>query len=181
MLEKLIQYFVKRPLLTNLIFLTVIIGGVLSWRSIKKEEMPDVTFDRVRISATYPGATAEEVEHFVIKPIEDEIQGLDGIDRVTSSASEGQTDITVEIEKNYPDKDEVITEIRNAVLDVDQPDDVRDDPTVRVFKTAYGYKHIPLLRKHPCDQLNNGKVPTGFPGFPADRRECVRPCHPAAG
>jgi len=59
MLEKLIQYFVKRPLLTNLIFLTVIIGGVLSWRSIKKEEMPDVTFDRVRISATYPGATAE--------------------------------------------------------------------------------------------------------------------------
>ncbi len=136
MLEKFIQYFVKRHLLTNLIFMTVIIGGVLSWRSIKKEEMPDVTFDRVRISATYPGATAEEVEHFVTKPIEDEIQGLDGIYRVTSSASEGQTDITVEIEKNYPDKEEVITEIRNAVLDVDLPDDVRDAPTVRVFKTA---------------------------------------------
>ncbi|HOY09626.1 MAG TPA: efflux RND transporter permease subunit [Candidatus Omnitrophota bacterium] len=136
MLEKLIQYFIRRHLLTNLIFLTVIIGGILSWQNIKKEEMPDVTFDRVRISASYPGATAEEVEHFVTKPIEDEIQGIDGVYRVTSSATEGTTNITVEIEKDYPDKDEVITEIRNAVLDVDLPDDVRDDPTVRVFKTA---------------------------------------------
>ncbi|MFA5259814.1 MAG: efflux RND transporter permease subunit [Candidatus Omnitrophota bacterium] len=136
MLDKFIEYFIKRHLLTNLIFITVIVSGILSWHHIKKEEMPDVTFDRVSISASYPGATAEEVEHFVTKPIEDEIQGIDGVYRVTSNASEGATSITVEIEKDYPNKDEVITEIRNAVLDVDLPDDVRDDPSVRVFKTS---------------------------------------------
>jgi len=136
MLEKFINYFVNRHLLTNLMFIAVLVGGVLSWHNIKKEEMPDVTFDRVRISASYPGATAEEVEHFVTKPIEEEIQGLDGIYRITSTASQGNTSVSVEIEKTYPNKDELITEIRNAVLEVDLPDDIRDDPNVRVFKTS---------------------------------------------
>jgi multidrug efflux pump subunit AcrB len=44
--------------------------------------------------------------------------------------------VSVEIEKNYPDKDEVITEIRNVVLDVDLPDDIKYDPSIRVFKTS---------------------------------------------
>ncbi|MFH1359704.1 MAG: efflux RND transporter permease subunit [Candidatus Omnitrophota bacterium] len=136
MLEKFVQYFVKRHLVTNLIFLTVFVGGIFSWQQIKKEEMPDVTFDRVSISASYPGATAEEVEHFVTRPIEEAVEGLDGVYRVTSSASEGSTNVSVEIEQDYPNKDEVITEIRNAVLDVDLPEDVRDDPSVHVFKTT---------------------------------------------
>jgi multidrug efflux pump subunit AcrB len=98
--------------------------------------MPDVTFDRVRIAATYPGATAEEVEHFVTRPIEDEVRGIDGVYRIFSTSSQGSTVVIVEIEQQYPNKEEVITEIRNAVLDVDLPDDVRDKPNVRVFKTA---------------------------------------------
>ncbi|MCB9757979.1 MAG: efflux RND transporter permease subunit [Candidatus Omnitrophica bacterium] len=136
MLRALIAYFVDRHLLTNLIFVTVILGGIVSWQNIKKEELPDVTFDRVRISATYPGATAQEVEHFVTKEIEDAVKGLDGVYRVTSTANQGNTSITVELEQDYPRKDETITEIRNAVLSVDLPDDVRDDPIVRVFQTS---------------------------------------------
>lgn len=136
MLRALIAYFVDRHLLTNLIFLAVLIGGFVSWQNIKKEELPDVTFDRIRISANYPGATAQEVEHFVTKEIEEAVKGLDGVYRVTSTASQGSTSITVELEQNYSRKDEAIIEIRNAVLGVDLPDDVRDDPVVRVFQTS---------------------------------------------
>lgn len=136
MTERFISYFVSRHLLTNLLFITILIGGVLIWPSIKKEELPDVTFDQVRISATYPGATAEEVEHFVTKEIEEAIKGLDGIYRVTSTASQETTRINVELEKDYPDKNEAITEIRNAVSGVELPEEVRDEPSVRVFKTS---------------------------------------------
>jgi multidrug efflux pump subunit AcrB len=136
MLKKIISYFVDRHLLTNLIFITVIVGGIIGWQQIKKEEMPDVTFDFVRISANYPGATAEEVEHFVTKEIEEAVEGLDGVYRVTSSVTQGSTSVTVELEQNYPKRDEAIVEIRNAVLDVKLPEDVRDDPTVRVFETS---------------------------------------------
>jgi len=136
MLTKIVAYFADRHLLTNLIFLTVIVGGLSSWHHIKKEEMPNVTFDQVRISVNYPGATAEEVEHFVTKEIEEAVEGLDGVYRITSSASQGSTSVTVELEQHYPKRDEAIVEIRNAVLDVALPDDIRDDPSVRVFETS---------------------------------------------
>ncbi len=136
MLEKFINYFVERHLLTNLIFVVVVVAGLVSWQGMKKEEMPDVTFDRVSISASYPGATAEEVEYFVTRELEKAVRGIDGVYRVTSTAAQGSTSVSVELEKDYPDKDEAISEIRSAVQDVKLPDDIRDDPTVRVFKTS---------------------------------------------
>ena len=134
--EKLINFFLKRHLLTNLFFITVFVGGIFTWIQIPKEELPDITFDRVGVSVSYPGASAEEVEYYVTRPIEEELRGLDGIHRITSSTGIGTSSVSVEIEKNYPDKDEIISDIRNAVLDVSLPDDIRDDPRVRVFKTS---------------------------------------------
>ncbi|MDP8212138.1 MAG: efflux RND transporter permease subunit [Candidatus Zapsychrus exili] len=136
MKDKLIQFFLKRHLLANMIFIAIFIGGILSWTQIPKEELPDVTFDNVRISVNYPGASSEEVEYYVTQPIEEALRDLDGIYSITSSTGIGTCSITAEIEKNYPDKDEVITEIRNEVLNVGLPDDIRDDPRVRVFKTS---------------------------------------------
>ena len=135
-LKKTISYFINRHLLTNIIVASVFIGGILSWTLIKKEEMPDVTFDHVRISASYPGATASEVEHFITKPIEEQVSGLDGVYRVTSTSGDGSSSVSVELEKHYSNKDEAIMEIRNAVLDVKLPDEVKNEPRVRVFKTT---------------------------------------------
>ncbi|NOZ11967.1 MAG: efflux RND transporter permease subunit [Gammaproteobacteria bacterium] len=136
MLERFISYFVKHHLVTNLLFVAILVGGAMVWPSLKKEELPDVTFDRILISVNYPGATAEEVEYFVTKEIEEQIKGLDGIYRISSTASQETTRITVELEKFYPNKDEAIAEIRNAVLDAKLPDEVLDDPKVRIFKTS---------------------------------------------
>ncbi|MFH1797942.1 MAG: efflux RND transporter permease subunit [Candidatus Omnitrophota bacterium] len=136
MKETIINFFLKRHLLANLIFVTVLVGGVIAWNQIPKEELPDVTFDNVSISVSYPGASAEDVEYYVTRPIEEVIRSLDGIHKITSSSGAGSSSISVEIEKGYPDKDEVITEIRNAAGDIDLPDDIKDDPYVRVFKTS---------------------------------------------
>jgi len=86
-LEKIIQYFAKKHLLTNLIFTAIIIGGVFSWNHTKKEELPDITFDRVRISVRYAGASAEDVEYFISKPIEEKMRGVDGVYRIFSTSS----------------------------------------------------------------------------------------------
>ncbi|MFH1504874.1 MAG: efflux RND transporter permease subunit [Candidatus Omnitrophota bacterium] len=136
MKEKIIHFFLKRHLLTNLIFFTVFAGGFICWHQMPKEELPDITFDRVQVSVSYPGASAEEVEYYVTRPLEEAIRGLDGIYSLNSSTGTGNSSVSIEIDKNYPDKDEVITEIRNTVLDVNLPEDVIDDPKVRVFKTS---------------------------------------------
>jgi len=136
MISKLIEFFVNRHLLTNMLFVSVIIGGLFSWQEIKKEERPDITYDMIRVSASYPGATAEEVEHFVTRELEEELKAVDGVYRIYSSVSRGTTTVTVELDKDYPNKNETITEIRNAALGTDLPPEVRDKPTVRVFKSS---------------------------------------------
>ncbi|MCW8900092.1 MAG: efflux RND transporter permease subunit [Gammaproteobacteria bacterium] len=136
MIARFIEYFVSRHLLTNMLFVSVILGGLFSWQEIKKEERPDVTYDVVQISAFYPGATAEEVEHFVTRELEEELKAVDGVYRMSSSVTRGTTVVTVELEKDLSDKNEAITEIRNAVLATQLPPEVREKPTVRVFKSS---------------------------------------------
>jgi len=153
MWNKIIDYFAGHHLLSNFIFVAVLIGGVFAWQNTSKEEMPSITFDRVRVSVSYPGAPAEDVEYFVTKPIEEQLRGLDGVHRITSNSSVSQSNITVEIEHGVPNIEEVVTEIRNSVLDVDLPDEVINDPRVRVFKTskkaildiALYHKEAPIL------------------------------------
>lgn len=136
MIARFIGFFVNRHLLTNMIFVAVILGGLFAWQEIKKEERPDITYDKVRVSASYPGATAEEVEHFVTRELEKELKAVDGVYRLFSSVSRGTTTVTVELENDFPNKNEAITEIRNAALGTQLPPEVRDKPSVRVFKSS---------------------------------------------
>ncbi len=136
MSRKIIAYFAKRHVLTNLLFLAALGGGVFAWQQTSKEELPSVTFDFVRITVRYPGAPAADVEYFIAKPLEEKLRGIDGVYRLRSTCSVGQASIFVELEQDLSNIDEVVTEIRGTVLDVDYPDDVIDDPSVRVFKTA---------------------------------------------
>ncbi|MFH1552074.1 MAG: efflux RND transporter permease subunit [Candidatus Omnitrophota bacterium] len=136
MRERLIRFFLKRHLLANLIFVGVLVGGMFAWKGLPKEELPDITFDTVSITTNYPGASTEDVEYYVTEPMEEAIRDIDGVYRVYSSTSIGNCTVTVEIEKDHPDKEAVISEIRNEVLDVDLPTDIVDDPRVRVFKTS---------------------------------------------
>ena len=135
MIEASIHFFAKRHLLSNIIFIGVIIAGIFSWENTQKEEMPSVTFNFVRTSVRYPGAPAEDVEYYITKPLEEKIRGIDGVDRINSTASVGQGTVSAELEQNLSNIDEVVTEIRNAVLDTRLPDEVIDDPNIRVFKT----------------------------------------------
>lgn len=136
MLQRLIRFFLERHLLTNLIFFLVLAGGAASWTILKKEELPDITFDTVRISVSYPGAAAEEVEYHVTDPLEEALDAIDDIYRITSSTSAGSAVITAELEQETKNVDRVISEIRQEVLATELPEDIRELPRIRVFKTS---------------------------------------------
>ncbi|MCK5241278.1 efflux RND transporter permease subunit, partial [bacterium] len=136
MWDKFIAFFAKRHMLANLMFIGIMVAGVYFWFATNKEELPNVTRDRVRISCSYPGASAEQVEYFVTKEIEDKLKGLDGIYKVTSNSGAGSSSISVELELRRPDRDEIITEIKTAVYDAKLPDEVTEDPRVREFKSS---------------------------------------------
>lgn len=119
-----------------MVFVVTLIAGVLSWFGLKKEELPDITFDTARISVNYPGASTEEVEYHVTDPIEEALTSVEGIKHLTSSTAAGSCIITAELEPQSRTIDPVVTEIRQEVFAIDLPDAIRDDPRIRVFKTS---------------------------------------------
>ena len=135
-MKSLIDFFCRKHLLVNMITALVIMGGIFSWIHTNKEELPDITFNTVRISTNYSGASAEDVEYYVTKPIEEEIEGIDGIHRVTSVSSSGRSSVSVELEQSVEDVDKIVTEIQTQLSNVSLPSEVLDDPRVRVFETA---------------------------------------------
>lgn len=132
----LIHYFTKRHLLSNILFFGIIIFAYFSWQSIGKEEMPEFESNWIRVNAFYPGAPAEDVELFVTKPIEDELKGIAGIDEINTTSSVGSSSIRITLDDDYPEKADVVQDIKDAVLRTNLPSEVRDLPKIRQFKSA---------------------------------------------
>ena len=98
----------------NLLVALLVAGGLVSMFAIPIRTFPDIDVNIITIGATYRGAAPEEVEEGVCVRIEEEIDGIDGIDRVTSSATEGACGVTVELLQGA-DKDRVLADIKNQV------------------------------------------------------------------
>ena len=113
-MRKLIGYFIKYHVAVNVFILAFLIFGIFGMRSLKSSFFPLVESKIINITITYPGASPMEIEEGVVLKIEENLKGLEGIDRVTSSSSENSGVITVEIEKGR-DIDFMLLEVKNAV------------------------------------------------------------------
>ncbi|WP_457551393.1 efflux RND transporter permease subunit [Desulfobacula sp.] len=91
-----IAWMAGNSVAANLIMAVLLIGGLYMGFNIKQEVFPEFSLDRVNILVAYPGASPEEVENGILLAIEEAIQGLEGIDEITASASEGYGSISVE-------------------------------------------------------------------------------------
>ncbi len=135
MLNRLINYFAHNHLLINFIFFITLAGGIYYWTIIGKEALPNVEFEAARITAYYTGASAEDVEIFITQPLEDALKSVEGIQRMTSTSSSGNSRLFVEIE-NTAKLDTVISDIKTAVQEAKLPSEVKNPPQVRQFKTS---------------------------------------------
>ncbi|MEL6945818.1 MAG: efflux RND transporter permease subunit, partial [Bacteroidota bacterium] len=125
-------------LLTAMIF----IFGVVGYRSIAKEQFPEVTFPTVYINTPYFGNSAPDIESLVTRPLEREIQSVDGVKDINSTSVQDFSVITVEFEADE-DLDEAIRKIKDAVdkAKADLPNDLDQDPTVLEINLA----EIPIV------------------------------------
>lgn len=98
----------------NLLMLLLLVGGFLWGTRIKQEVFPEFDLDRVTISVSYPGASPEEIEQGIILPIEEAIQGVDGIEEISSTAREGSGTVNVEAIVDT-DIQQLATDIKNEV------------------------------------------------------------------
>ena len=87
--------FIKRPVLSTVISIAIVLLGFIGLASLPIEQYPDIAPPTVVVFTSYPGADAETVKNSVLAPLEESINGVEGMDYMTSSASAGSASIQV--------------------------------------------------------------------------------------
>ncbi len=113
-MRKLIAYFIKHSVAVNIVMWTFLIFGAVGAYNLKSSFFPLIDSKNININVTYPGASPQEVEEGIVLKIEDNLKGLNGIERVTSTSRENSGNINIEIQKGK-DIDFMLLEIKNAV------------------------------------------------------------------
>ena len=128
-MKGIIAWFGRNHVAANLLMMMMILGGLFSLPIIQQKTFPDINVDVISISVAYLGAAPEEVEQGVCVRIEEEINGLNGIEEITSSAAEGACGVSAEIIAGYP-IDRALSEIKNAVDSITTFPDETEKPIV---------------------------------------------------
>ena len=160
----MIAWFTRNHVAANLLMITILIAGIFSMQTrIPLEVFPSFETDRISVSVSLRGATPEDVEQGVSIRIEEAVQDLEGIERITSTSSEGSANVNIEVESGY-DAREILSDVKSRVdaintfpVDAENPivslaQRKRDVITVTV-SGDYGEKEIREFAEQVRDDL----------------------------
>ena len=114
-MKGLVEYFVSRSIFVNILTLLLIGMGGYTAFSMNKEAFPNIQFDIVTIVTVYPGASPQEIEKLVTRPLEESIKEVDGLKEYRSTSIEHRSAITILIDPDSRDTQKVVDDIRSAV------------------------------------------------------------------
>jgi multidrug efflux pump subunit AcrB len=173
-----IAFMARNRIITNLLMIVLIGGGVWTMLNIQKEVFPQFQLDFVEVTVTYPGASPSEVEQGIVLPVESAVTGLQGIKEIVSSANEGSGEILIELVpgtnrmKALQDIDQAVSRIQTFPDDIEQPqvrlqDQVRDvmriglygDVDVWTLRVLAERLRNILLSNDQITQVEIGNVP----------------------
>jgi HAE1 family hydrophobic/amphiphilic exporter-1 len=132
------DFAIKRPMITIVVMVALVIFGLFSLAMLQTDEFPDVQEPVVLVGIPYPGGSPEGVEREVMKPVEDAIKGISGVDKIFGTATDGYAQIIVlfvfekEISQATQDIRDAISSIRaDLPVEMKEPILQRFDPTDR--------------------------------------------------
>jgi multidrug efflux pump subunit AcrB len=137
MIRALARAAVANPVAINLGTLVLCLAGLFTWQSMPREVFPVFTMNQVRVATVYPGATPEDVERLVTRPLEDAVEGIEGLTELYSTSREGYSTLLLELSEET-DAGTFIEEVRTAVNrgDLNLPAEV-EAPEVREMKSEF--------------------------------------------
>ncbi len=138
------------------VFIAIIVfTGFSIYQGLPKELFPDVVVPTISVVTIYPGATPEDIENLITKPIEKQVKGLNGVKKVTSNSLSDVSIITVEFSTDLKP-----SECKQKVTDAvakgkkDLPSDLDNDPQIQEFDiNELPIMNINLAGDFPLDQI----------------------------
>jgi multidrug efflux pump subunit AcrB len=168
-MEKFIRYFIKHSVVTNWIMLVICLGGIFALFNLERRINPKMELEQVQIEIPFPGASAVEVEDGIIIKVEENLRGLEGIDKINSMSQDGFGSVTVQITPGY-DMNKALQNIKNSVNSINSYPSEAEKPIVyqetmwnrAIMLSIYGpddhYALKKIVEEFRDDLLKTGKV-----------------------
>ncbi|MFR9602299.1 MAG: efflux RND transporter permease subunit [Rikenellaceae bacterium] len=133
---KIYESAVRKPVSTTLIFIGVMIFGLFSLQNLAVDQYPEIEIPSISVITTYAGANADDIETNITRVLEDNLNTVDDLDKITSTSSDNYSIVSLEFEYGS-DLTEATNNIRDVVSRTQSllPDDV-DYPTIFKFSTS---------------------------------------------
>ena len=130
------DFAIKRPIVTIVSMLILVIFGIFALVSLEVDEFPDLTNPIVFVAVPYPGANPTQVEREVVEPMEEAFSALSGVDEITSTSLDGFAQIIVQFEFSK-EPDQASQDVRDAISGIrnDLPAEM-EEPILRKFDPA---------------------------------------------
>lgn len=127
-----VAWFARNNVAANLLMLVFVVSGIASIPFIPQKTFPDIDINMISVMVEYRGAAPEEVEHGVCVRIEEQIDGIDGLDRIRSIANEGSCTVLAEL-LSGANVDHAFNDIKNRVDAISTfPQDIENPIVARV-------------------------------------------------
>ena len=141
---------IKKPVLTTIIFLIIILLGAVSLQRLSIDLIPSVEYPTITVSASYGNVGPQEIEDLITRPLEESMAAVQGVEEISSTSSEGSSRVSVSFEWGT-DLDVATNDVRERIDRAVRslPDDV-DRPTIRKFDV----NSIPILYLGVSSNMN---------------------------
>ncbi|MCB9241204.1 MAG: efflux RND transporter permease subunit [Flavobacteriales bacterium] len=128
-MKKLVSYFIRYSVSANVLLWLIVIFGFLAYFKLTSSFFPLVENRNITIQLVYPGSSPEEIEEGVVVKIEEELKGVTGVERITSTSQENAASIKLEVEKGF-NTSKVLEDVKNAVNSINSFPDGLEKPIV---------------------------------------------------
>src|SRR4051812_41242992 len=131
------EFFIRRPVMTTLVTVGVTLFGLMAYRVLPVNDLPNVDFPTITVTANLPGASPETMASAIATPLEQELATIAGIDSMTSSSSLGSTQITLQFSLDRS-IDSAAQDVQAAISGVQRrlPQDMPNPPSFRKTNPA---------------------------------------------
>jgi len=148
--------FIRRPVMTTLVMSAILIFGIVAYRLLPVSDLPTVDYPTITVSASLAGASPETMASAVATPLEKQFSTIAGVDAMTSSSSQGSTDITLQfsLDRNV---DAAAQDVNAAISQTlrQLPDGIIPPSYRKVDPSASPILYLALLSKTlPLSQLD---------------------------
>lgn len=161
-MRRVVAFFIDNPIYSNTLIVFAALFGFIAATNLNKESFPETNPDVVTVNVAFPGASPLEVEEGILMPVEEAVDAIQGIDKITSNAFENFGSVRVEIQHGY-DADVAFRDMRDAVEQVNTFPDGIERPrtnlqTKRRLVTSiiiYGNQDYVIL-KEKAEEIRDG-------------------------